>query len=148
MNKHAFSGGQATVEEHREKGGDCNVDISYQYLKFFLEDDEKLKQIKQVIIIGCSLIVSITIIVHCACYICNCQSVHLYIWKICISLFKPSLIVEEIFWHFWQLSCIKISIHISFFKQRIWKLKLTLLIAQLYWKHIFSEWRFYCIPPI
>ncbi|XP_054260719.1 tryptophan--tRNA ligase, cytoplasmic [Macrosteles quadrilineatus] len=47
VNKHAFSGGQATVEEHREKGGDCNVDISYQYLKFFLEDDEKLKQIKQ-----------------------------------------------------------------------------------------------------
>uniref|UniRef100_A0A1B6DZQ3 Tryptophan--tRNA ligase, cytoplasmic n=1 Tax=Clastoptera arizonana TaxID=38151 RepID=A0A1B6DZQ3_9HEMI len=47
VNKHAFSGGQATVEEHRAKGGDCSVDISYQYLKFFLEDDEKLKQIEQ-----------------------------------------------------------------------------------------------------
>lgn len=48
MNKHAFSGGQATVEEHREKGGNCVVDISYQYLRFFLEDDEELKQIEKV----------------------------------------------------------------------------------------------------
>ncbi|PSN41349.1 Tryptophan--tRNA ligase [Blattella germanica] len=47
VNKHAFSGGQATVEEHREKGGNCEVDISYQYLRFFLEDDEQLKQIEK-----------------------------------------------------------------------------------------------------
>jgi len=47
INKYAFSGGQATVEEHREKGGDTDVDISYQYLTFFLEDDEKLAKIKQ-----------------------------------------------------------------------------------------------------
>ncbi|RUS72275.1 hypothetical protein EGW08_019963 [Elysia chlorotica] len=47
INKYAFSGGQATVEEHREKGGDCDVDISYQYLKFFLEDDERLEKIRQ-----------------------------------------------------------------------------------------------------
>jgi len=47
VNKHAFSGGQATVEEHREKGGNCAVDISYQYLRFFLEDDEELKQIEK-----------------------------------------------------------------------------------------------------
>ncbi|KAK7868052.1 hypothetical protein R5R35_007502 [Gryllus longicercus] len=47
VNKHAFSGGQATVEEHREKGGNCDVDISYQYLTFFLEDDERLEQIKK-----------------------------------------------------------------------------------------------------
>lgn len=52
MNKHAFSGGQATIEEHREKGGNCEVDISYQYLRFFLEDDEELKQIEKV----CSLL--------------------------------------------------------------------------------------------
>nr|CAD7455739.1 unnamed protein product [Timema tahoe] len=45
VNKHAFSGGQATVEEHREKGGNCEVDISYQYLRFFLEDDAKLEQV-------------------------------------------------------------------------------------------------------
>ncbi|XP_069682956.1 tryptophan--tRNA ligase, cytoplasmic isoform X2 [Periplaneta americana] len=47
VNKHAFSGGQATIEEHREKGGNCDVDISYQYLRFFLEDDEQLKQIEK-----------------------------------------------------------------------------------------------------
>jgi tryptophanyl-tRNA synthetase len=50
VNKHAFSGGQATVEEHRQKGGNCEVDISYQYLRFFLEDDEELKQIEKVCI--------------------------------------------------------------------------------------------------
>ena len=48
VNKYAFSGGGATVEEHKEKGGNCDVDISYQYLTFFLEDDEKLEQIRQV----------------------------------------------------------------------------------------------------
>ena len=48
INKYAFSGGGVTVEEHREKGGNCDVDISYQYLTFFLEDDDKLAQIKKV----------------------------------------------------------------------------------------------------
>lgn len=48
MNKHAFSGGRDTIEEHREKGGDITVDISYQYLTFFMEDDERLQQIKEV----------------------------------------------------------------------------------------------------
>ncbi|OQV11928.1 Tryptophan--tRNA ligase, cytoplasmic [Hypsibius exemplaris] len=47
INKYAFSGGRQTVEEHREKGGDCDVDISYQYLTFFLEDDARLEQIRQ-----------------------------------------------------------------------------------------------------
>ncbi len=47
VNKYAFSGGGATVEEHREKGGDCDVDISFQYLTFFLEDDEKLEKIRK-----------------------------------------------------------------------------------------------------
>jgi len=46
INKYAFSGGRATVEEHKEKGGDCDVDISFQYLRFFLEDDEKLEKIR------------------------------------------------------------------------------------------------------
>ena len=48
INKYAFSGGQATVEEHREKGGDCEVDISYRYLSFFLEDDDRLEEIRKV----------------------------------------------------------------------------------------------------
>ena len=47
INKYAFSGGQATVEEHKEKGGDTDVDISYQYLTFFLEDDDKLEKIRR-----------------------------------------------------------------------------------------------------
>lgn len=47
INKYAFSGGGTSVEEHREKGGDCEVDISYQYLTFFLDDDEKLKQLRE-----------------------------------------------------------------------------------------------------
>jgi tryptophanyl-tRNA synthetase len=45
INKYAFSGGKDTMEEHREKGGDTDVDISYQYLGFFLEDDERLAQL-------------------------------------------------------------------------------------------------------
>eukprot|EP01080_Neovahlkampfia_damariscottae_P002317 gene2317-2785_t len=46
INKHAFSGGKTTIEEHREFGADLKVDVTYQYLTFFLEDDEKLEQIK------------------------------------------------------------------------------------------------------
>ncbi|XP_017762946.1 PREDICTED: tryptophan--tRNA ligase, cytoplasmic-like [Eufriesea mexicana] len=30
INKHAFSGGQATIEEHRRLGGNCDIDIAYQ----------------------------------------------------------------------------------------------------------------------
>ena len=47
INKYAFSGGGTSVEEHRSKGGNCDVDISYQYLRFFLDDDEKLEEIRQ-----------------------------------------------------------------------------------------------------
>lgn len=47
INKYAFSGGGATVEEHRSRGGDCDVDVSFQYLRFFLDDDERLEQIRR-----------------------------------------------------------------------------------------------------
>lgn len=47
INKYAFSGGKATVEEHREKGGDISVDISYQYLKYFHDDDAFVEEIGQ-----------------------------------------------------------------------------------------------------
>lgn len=47
INKYAFSGGGATIEEHRAKGGNCDIDTSYQYLKYFLEDDEKLEKIRE-----------------------------------------------------------------------------------------------------
>ena len=48
INKYAFSGGGATLEEHKEKGGNCDVDISYKYLTFFLEDDDRLEEIRKV----------------------------------------------------------------------------------------------------
>ena len=48
INKHGFSGGQETEEEHRRLGGNPDVDVSYQYLSFFLEDDEELKNIYEV----------------------------------------------------------------------------------------------------
>ncbi|MCX6749078.1 MAG: tryptophan--tRNA ligase [Candidatus Pacearchaeota archaeon] len=48
INKYAFSGGQATIEEHRKKGGNPNVDVSFQYLKMFFEpDDKKLADIEK-----------------------------------------------------------------------------------------------------
>jgi tryptophanyl-tRNA synthetase len=48
INRHGFSGGRETEEEHRRLGGDTEVDVSYQYLTFFLDDDEQLEQIGQV----------------------------------------------------------------------------------------------------
>jgi len=46
INKYAFSGGQASIEEHRKKGGNPDVDVSFQYLRMLFEpDDNKLKQI-------------------------------------------------------------------------------------------------------
>jgi tryptophanyl-tRNA synthetase len=41
INKYAFSGGQATIEEHRKKGGRTERDISYQWLEMFFEPDDK-----------------------------------------------------------------------------------------------------------
>jgi tryptophanyl-tRNA synthetase len=43
--KYAFSGGRDTIAEHRKLGGNPDIDIAYQYLTFFEEDDKKLKQI-------------------------------------------------------------------------------------------------------
>ncbi len=48
INKYAFSGGQPTIEEHRAKGGNPDIDVSFQYLKFIFEtDDEKLAKIEK-----------------------------------------------------------------------------------------------------
>ena len=46
VNKYAFSGGRQTVEEHRKLGADLDVDVPYQWLTFFLEDDERLEDIR------------------------------------------------------------------------------------------------------
>ena len=48
VNRHGFSGGRETEEEHRRLGGNTDVDVSYQYLGFFLEDDDELAQIGEV----------------------------------------------------------------------------------------------------
>jgi tryptophanyl-tRNA synthetase len=47
INKYAFSGGQITAKEHRKKGGNTKIDISYQWLRYFEFDDKKLNKIKK-----------------------------------------------------------------------------------------------------
>ena len=42
----AFSGGQDTRELQEELGGRTEVDVPFQYLKFFLESDEELESLK------------------------------------------------------------------------------------------------------
>ena len=48
MNKHAFSGGRDTTEEHRKYGGNCAVDVSYIYMTYLCDDDERLAKLKKV----------------------------------------------------------------------------------------------------
>ncbi len=46
IKKYAFSGGRETLEEHRKLGGNPDVDVSFQMLRYGLEpDDKKLKTI-------------------------------------------------------------------------------------------------------
>jgi tryptophanyl-tRNA synthetase len=45
IKRYAFSGGRDTIKEHREKGGNPDIDVSYQWLRFFEEDDKKLDRI-------------------------------------------------------------------------------------------------------
>ena len=46
INKYAFSGGKETLEEHKRLGGNPDIDVSFQYLRMFLEeDDNKLQEI-------------------------------------------------------------------------------------------------------
>lgn len=49
VNRHGFSGGRETVEEHRRLGGDPDVDVSYQYLSFFMDDDNELAKLNEVL---------------------------------------------------------------------------------------------------
>ena len=46
IKKYAFSGGQATLEEHRKKGGNPDIDMAFQMLRYGFEpDDKKLEKI-------------------------------------------------------------------------------------------------------
>ncbi|MFT4250157.1 MAG: tryptophan--tRNA ligase [Candidatus Woesearchaeota archaeon] len=47
INKYAYSGGRETLEEHRRRGGKPEVDVAYQWLTFFLEDDKELKELHE-----------------------------------------------------------------------------------------------------
>lgn len=47
IKKYAFSGGGENAEEQKEKGANLHVDIAYQFLRFFLEDDDELEKIGQ-----------------------------------------------------------------------------------------------------
>lgn len=47
INNYAFSGGRQTAKEQREKGADLDADVSYQWLRFFLDDDLELKKIEE-----------------------------------------------------------------------------------------------------
>jgi tryptophanyl-tRNA synthetase len=53
INKYAFSGGQVSIEEHRRLGGDPEVDVAYNYLRHFMDDDAKLEQIGKVHLLLC-----------------------------------------------------------------------------------------------
>lgn len=46
IKKYAFSGGKDTVEEHRKHGGNPDIDVSFQYLRYFEYDDKQLKKIR------------------------------------------------------------------------------------------------------
>lgn len=53
VKKYAFSGGQETIEQHRKKGGDPDVDVAFQMLRFGLEpDDDELLRIRNAYVKG------------------------------------------------------------------------------------------------
>jgi tryptophanyl-tRNA synthetase len=46
INKHAFSGGGDTAALHAENGGNCDVDVAFAYLSFFLDNDAELDEVR------------------------------------------------------------------------------------------------------
>jgi tryptophanyl-tRNA synthetase len=47
INRYAFSGGRDTAEEQRRLGARVDVDVSIEYLTFFMDDSERLAEIKK-----------------------------------------------------------------------------------------------------
>ncbi|MGV8086532.1 MAG: tryptophan--tRNA ligase [Candidatus Woesearchaeota archaeon] len=45
VKKYAFSGGRDTIDEHRRLGGNPDIDVAYQWLRVFEENDTTLKKI-------------------------------------------------------------------------------------------------------
>lgn len=46
IQKHAFSGGGKTKADHQKYGANLDVDVPYHYLRFFMEDDNRLEEIR------------------------------------------------------------------------------------------------------
>jgi len=46
INKFAFSGGRTSAEEHRMYGGNPDVDVPFQYLTYFLDDDAEIERLR------------------------------------------------------------------------------------------------------
>ena len=45
--RHAFSGGQASIEEHRKLGGNPDIDVPFQWLYMFFEpNDKRIEEIR------------------------------------------------------------------------------------------------------
>jgi len=45
VNKYAFSGGQVTTEDQKTQGANLEVDVSYQWMRFFCDDDATLERL-------------------------------------------------------------------------------------------------------
>lgn len=45
IKSYAYSGGQETSKLQKEKGANLEMDVSYQWLRFFLDDDAELEKI-------------------------------------------------------------------------------------------------------
>lgn len=56
ITKYAFSGGQVDIETHRRLGGNTEVDVSYQYLRFLHPNDEELNSLEKVFFLNLSLL--------------------------------------------------------------------------------------------
>ena len=46
IHKYAFSGAPNTLEELERDGANLEIDVSYQYLRFFMDDDAKLADVR------------------------------------------------------------------------------------------------------
>lgn len=57
------------MEEHRQFGGNPDIDVSYQYLTFFMEDDQRLAQIEKVVCVCVYLEFMLFCVVLC-CFVC------------------------------------------------------------------------------
>jgi tryptophanyl-tRNA synthetase len=48
IKKYAFSGGRPTIEEHKKYGGNPDIDVSFLYLYYFFEeDDKKIEELRE-----------------------------------------------------------------------------------------------------